>query len=435
MIRHTIHHILKSRRHNVDRRSLTAGGIAGAFALSGMLATGAIANETREEGTYESSAQQSTIERSTHAQEQAERAQKRAATSERSTGQTQAQGMMQASATSLHATSEQVRMVQEELRDAGFDPGQIDGQWSASTQAAARSFQEAKNLPATGKLDTALLSALDAEKVLEGDTGGGFFDALFGRIDTGQEGSAEASGGAATPIYVSPQHVAEVQRTLRERGYDPGTIDGQWGESTREAANRFRQAQSLPRSKPLDIALLQALDLSAALSAEPLTATASRTNARTDASATQTQMERDASGASPASAEPDARQARTDADDTERMDAARAQNREMQTADTEMAALSSAAPTQLHAGHATIQAVQRQLQNEGHDPGSVDGQWGESTQAAIREYQQANEMQGDGKLTLPTLASLNVDITSGDYVKEQARSSENPTGGADAPAK
>ena len=49
--------------------------------------------------------------------------------------------------------SQNVKSVQEALKDKGFDPGPIDGAMGTRTRAALRSFQQSKNLKATGQLD------------------------------------------------------------------------------------------------------------------------------------------------------------------------------------------------------------------------------------------------------------------------------------------
>lgn len=50
---------------------------------------------------------------------------------------------------------EQIRQVQRQLREAGFDPGPIDGIIGEQTKSAVREFQRAHGLPATGQLDQA----------------------------------------------------------------------------------------------------------------------------------------------------------------------------------------------------------------------------------------------------------------------------------------
>jgi peptidoglycan hydrolase-like protein with peptidoglycan-binding domain len=47
-----------------------------------------------------------------------------------------------------------VRQAQMALREAGFDPGTIDGVMGPKTQAALREFQASHGLPQTGRLDS-----------------------------------------------------------------------------------------------------------------------------------------------------------------------------------------------------------------------------------------------------------------------------------------
>jgi peptidoglycan hydrolase-like protein with peptidoglycan-binding domain len=47
-----------------------------------------------------------------------------------------------------------IRQAQMALRDAGFEPGTIDGVMGPRTESALRQFQAAQGLPQTGKLDT-----------------------------------------------------------------------------------------------------------------------------------------------------------------------------------------------------------------------------------------------------------------------------------------
>jgi peptidoglycan hydrolase-like protein with peptidoglycan-binding domain len=50
-------------------------------------------------------------------------------------------------------SAEQIRMAQQQLKDAGFDPGPIDGQFGQKTAQAVREYQKSNGLPATGRLD------------------------------------------------------------------------------------------------------------------------------------------------------------------------------------------------------------------------------------------------------------------------------------------
>lgn len=61
-------------------------------------------------------------------------------------------------------TAEQVKAVQQALKDKGFDPGEVDGKMGPKTQAALRDFQQKEGLKATGRLDTETMAKLGVEK-------------------------------------------------------------------------------------------------------------------------------------------------------------------------------------------------------------------------------------------------------------------------------
>ena len=58
---------------------------------------------------------------------------------------------------------ENVRAVQEKLRDGGFYPGQIDGAYSSQLSAALTRYQIRNGLPITGQLDGDTSKALGAK--------------------------------------------------------------------------------------------------------------------------------------------------------------------------------------------------------------------------------------------------------------------------------
>lgn len=59
--------------------------------------------------------------------------------------------------------NELVRAIQEELIDAGLDPGEPDGRMGPQTRRAIRQFQASRNIPATGFLDRSTQDALGVE--------------------------------------------------------------------------------------------------------------------------------------------------------------------------------------------------------------------------------------------------------------------------------
>jgi peptidoglycan hydrolase-like protein with peptidoglycan-binding domain len=78
-------------------------------------------------------------------------------------GQTKAQSGQQEAA--IH---EDTRQVQQALKDAGFEPGPVDGILGPRTREALRNFQTANNLQATGEVNQDTLAALKVPSEEEG---------------------------------------------------------------------------------------------------------------------------------------------------------------------------------------------------------------------------------------------------------------------------
>ena len=65
---------------------------------------------------------------------------------------------------------EVVRDAQIALRDAGYEPGRIDGVMGPTTQAAIREFQASYGLPQTGRLDEPTQRQLFAARTRQSDS-------------------------------------------------------------------------------------------------------------------------------------------------------------------------------------------------------------------------------------------------------------------------
>jgi peptidoglycan hydrolase-like protein with peptidoglycan-binding domain len=68
-----------------------------------------------------------------------------------------------AAAAAADLSLEQVRRIQQRLRELGFEPGPVDGIWGEQTRAALRAFQEARGLEPTGDPTEPTLAALGVE--------------------------------------------------------------------------------------------------------------------------------------------------------------------------------------------------------------------------------------------------------------------------------
>lgn len=66
-------------------------------------------------------------------------------------------------ATRVGLNQDQVRGVQQNLADRGYDPGRVDGRWGPRTQQALASFQRDQNIQANGRPNPQTLAALGVE--------------------------------------------------------------------------------------------------------------------------------------------------------------------------------------------------------------------------------------------------------------------------------
>jgi len=125
-----------------------------------------------------------------------------------------------------------VRRLQTLLRNAGADPGVIDGIFGAETEAAVRLVQTRRGLPVTGVADVRTWEALGVDCRVPGPEpepvppGEQFFCPVL-RI--GSRGPA----------------VRLLQRLLRDRGFYRGEIDGVFGVRTERAVREFQRQQGL----------------------------------------------------------------------------------------------------------------------------------------------------------------------------------------------
>ena len=70
----------------------------------------------------------------------------------------------------------------------------------------------------------------------------------------------------------------------------------------------------------------------------------------------------------------------------------------------------SAAPTTTGPGYSTstVRAAQQALNDRGYDAGPADGQWGATTQDAVKRFQRASGLPETGDLGPSTLSALGV---------------------------
>jgi len=78
-------------------------------------------------------------------------------------------GDMKAGKMARSGGAEQVKAVQQALKDKGMDPGNVDGKMGPKTQSALREYQKKEGLKESGRLDTETMAKLGVAKT--SDTG------------------------------------------------------------------------------------------------------------------------------------------------------------------------------------------------------------------------------------------------------------------------
>jgi peptidoglycan hydrolase-like protein with peptidoglycan-binding domain len=111
-----------------------------------------------------------------------------------------------------------VRQLQEALKEAGHDPGPIDGEFGPATEAAVRAFQQEKEIAVDGVVGAITWLNIDE-------------DAVFSHpvVRRGSTGLA----------------VRRVQKRLTLAGYDTGGVDGIFGAGTEAGVKALQRDSSL----------------------------------------------------------------------------------------------------------------------------------------------------------------------------------------------
>lgn len=157
-----------------------------------------------------------------------------------------AQETARGSGAPLYVSPATVRMIQQALNQAGYEAGEVDGQWGQKTQAAMKNWQQAQGLEPTGNVNGQSLQALGVSFGGQGQGGD-------------QQLAQETSAGQGTELYVAPSTVRQIEQALNQQGYDAGDVDGQWNQEAQQALRNFEQAQGLEPTGNINTQVLAAL--------------------------------------------------------------------------------------------------------------------------------------------------------------------------------
>ena len=130
----------------------------------------------------------------------------------------------------VDAVGDYTRALQQDLADAGFYDGEVDGVYGPETVDAVAALQKANGLPQTGTMDKATEAALRSE--------------------------LEAAGGAAAQEAMAS--TAAVQQTLKLAGYWDGPVDGQWTDELTDALEELQTDLGVEATGTVDAATIAA---------------------------------------------------------------------------------------------------------------------------------------------------------------------------------
>lgn len=133
---------------------------------------------------------------------------------------------------SQELTSEQVQAMEARLAELGYLSAEPDGEMDGETRSALESFQQANGLDVTGEADAATLERLNHTDALSRQDYLARFANAYAQMDPLEQGSVS-------------NDVLVMQRRLKEYGYYSGECDGVFNDATRLAVESFQMVNGL----------------------------------------------------------------------------------------------------------------------------------------------------------------------------------------------
>jgi len=149
-----------------------------------------------------------------------------------------------------------VEEIQRILKDAGFEPGPIDGVMRGQTRSAIRKFQKQKGLKQTGKIDSVTHLALNREKETikeppEIESEKYSFahvskqEQEINVVPGEKKSRADVQDEIMSYRLKSKNRIEQIQAALKKAGFYKGEIDGEEGPQAKRAIKAFQKARGL----------------------------------------------------------------------------------------------------------------------------------------------------------------------------------------------
>ena len=214
---------------------------------------------------------------------------------------------------------------------------------------------------------------------------------------------------SADAVFVDSSTVRKVQKTLTDRGYRTGGVDGRMGPQTKTAIRNFQKAEKLVPSGQLNSQTLVALGVQK--SDDKASSAEQRYEPAMIRKVQQTLNARGYNAGAPnGTLNESTRTALRAFQKSENLETTGRLNDRTLAAlgvaeDSAAAGSTRAAP----ADRTTIREVQRKLTTRGYNAGTADGVMGGATRKALMEFQRAENLAVTGRADRQTLAALGVD--------------------------
>ena len=143
-------------------------------------------------------------------------------------------------------TGDEVVRLETRLSELGYFDGDVDETFDSDTRSALESFQQANGLEVTGAADDTVFERLNSADALSRQDYLTRFAGAYAQMEALRKGSVS-------------NDVLVMQRKLRELGYFSGEPDGAFSEATQRAVESFQMVNGLPITGVADGATLMRL--------------------------------------------------------------------------------------------------------------------------------------------------------------------------------